>query len=424
MRTNVLLLQGPVGPFFKRLSEEFQRSGHTVYKVNFNGGDAAFYGGERVFNFQGEVDSWAEFLRSLISSLDIKRIYVFGDCRVYHQIAREVAEAESLRFFVFEEGYIRPDFITLEESGVNGHTKMQFSPSGNVYKLRCYRRQLNQYKNVFVNTAWYACRYYLASVLQQHRFKHYVHHRPLNIHSESINWLTAGVRKLRHYVAGKRTEHLLTAQFRQKYFLVPLQVHNDMQITMHSGFSSVSQFIEYVMRSFSAKAPEDIQLVIKHHPLDRAYRNYTAMISQLAKQLGIEGRVHYVFDSHLPSLLRAAKGTVTINSTVGLSSLLHGVPVKTLGHAIYDIEGLTASCALDEFWGKPGEVSAELFFEFREFLLENNQLNGNFYSNQSLNQSPTGIRWSNHLYNEHFLGRKHQEREKVFRPMLIKNSAA
>jgi len=34
---NVLMLQGPVGPFFYRFSKKLQNAGANVYKINFNG---------------------------------------------------------------------------------------------------------------------------------------------------------------------------------------------------------------------------------------------------------------------------------------------------------------------------------------------------------------------------------------------------
>lgn len=39
----VLLLQGPVGPFFKRLAADLRGAGAQVHKVNFNAGDWLFY---------------------------------------------------------------------------------------------------------------------------------------------------------------------------------------------------------------------------------------------------------------------------------------------------------------------------------------------------------------------------------------------
>jgi capsule polysaccharide modification protein KpsS len=42
---HALLLQGPVGPFFRRLADELCARGTAVSKVNFNPGDSLFYRG-------------------------------------------------------------------------------------------------------------------------------------------------------------------------------------------------------------------------------------------------------------------------------------------------------------------------------------------------------------------------------------------
>ena len=92
------------------------------------------------------------------------------------------------------------------------------------------------------------------------------------------------------------------------------------------------------------------------------------------------GRVHYVHDLHLPSLLQAARGVVTINSTVGLQSLFHGTPVVALGEAIYAIDGMVHDGPLDAFWNDPGRVDGALFQRFRSHLVLQTQLNASFYA--------------------------------------------
>ena len=106
----------------------------------------------------------------------------------------------------------------------------------------------------------------------------------------------------------------------------------------HSGFRSIEKFIIEVLESFS-KNNLEIWLVFKHHPVDRDRKDYKSFIINQAELLAIENRVLLLYDTHRPTLLKNAKGTVTINSTVGLSSIYHAPPTITLGKAIYDIEG-------------------------------------------------------------------------------------
>jgi capsular polysaccharide export protein len=162
---------------------------------------------------------------------------------------------------------------------------------------------------------------------------------------------------------------------------VPLQVHNDAQVKVHSDYASVAEFVREVIGSFARKAPADTKLVIKHHPLDRGYNDYARLVDEEAAAIGIEGRVVYIHDQHLPSLFDAARGVVVINSTAGLQALDHRAPVKVCGRAIYDIEGLTFPGTLDAFWGAASEftLDAELFASFRSWLVKQTQLGGSFY---------------------------------------------
>ena len=89
-----------------------------------------------------------------------------------------------------------------------------------------------------------------------------------------------------------------------------------------------------------------------------------------------------------------------INSTVGLSSLFHGTPVKTLGRAVYDLPGLTVQRPLDELWSSPDAVDAEAFEAYRTNLILRNQINANLYRRISA-EDPAGIVWSERLRAEH-----------------------
>jgi capsular polysaccharide export protein len=94
----------------------------------------------------------------------------------------------------------------------------------------------------------------------------------------------------------------------------------------------------------------------------------------------VSNRVHAVHDAHLPTCLKNAVGTVTINSTVGIQSLYHGTPTIALGKALYDIGGLTCKgMPLDRFWSEHHPPDQSLFRKFRRHLIEQTQLSGSFY---------------------------------------------
>ena len=134
------------------------------------------------------------------------------------------------------------------------------------------------------------------------------------------------------------------------------------------------------MVSFAEHAPGDVGLVIKHHPMDRAYSDYRRHIHREAQRLNLGHRVVYLHDQHLPTLLDHTRGVITINSTVGLQALHHGAPVITLGEAVYSMPGLVHSGPLASFWQEPGKVNQTLYQRFRHHLVAHTQLNASFYA--------------------------------------------
>lgn len=413
MHSNVLLLQGPIGPFFRRLSEELTEHGFNVWKVNLNGGDRLFYSGDQSINYKGNLKNWASYLERLLINKSISRVYLYGDCRAYHRIARKISKRYGIRLFVFEEGYIRPNYITLEEYGVNGHSPMlnkHFNFSEFDYKKSS---NIPEKENVlpqktFSRSAVYSIAYYIACRLGRNSFPEYQHHRTMKVCAEGARWIRSGIRKLRFRQVEKDTLQQIISEYDGNYFVCPLQVHCDMQVVIHSKFNSIEHFIGDVLTSFARHAGQNKAIVFKHHPMDRAYKDYSLLFENLVGELGLQGRVFYVHDVCLPTLLKHAEGTVLINSTVGMSSLFHGTPVKTMGKAIYNIPGLTVQRSLESFWKRPGNVNKNIFSAFRQYLVENNQLNGSFIS--VLNKSSaTGLNWSNYLTKEHLFPSVNEE---------------
>lgn len=154
---------------------------------------------------------------------------------------------------------------------------------------------------------------------------------------------------------------------------------------MHSDFPSIAALLSHVLKSFAQHAPKDTQLVVKHHPMDRGFINYQGVFELFFKRYpDLKGRVHYIYDVPLPVLLRRATGVVTLNSTSGISALIHHLPVKVLGRASYDIPGVTDQQSLESFWRNPCAPNHEAFKAYRLFHLNVTQINGSFYSEVKL----------------------------------------
>lgn len=390
----VLLLQGPAGPFFRRLSEDLTSAGAKVFKVNFNGGDYVFYSTGAI-NFSGRMEEWPAYFEDLLDRLNIDVVLLFGDCRPVHLAAREIAWRCGVEIGVFEEGYVRPNYVTFERYGVNGHSRISRIPSFFLKDTKYRVVPPLSLGNTFWHTAFWVCLYYIFASLLQPLFRHYKHHRPLTV-LEALPWLRSAWRKVYYLVKERGVEAQLTGPFSKNFFLVPLQVHNDAQIHIHSHFDTVAQFIGDVVVSFANHAPKNTVLVIKHHPMDRAYFDYTQYIRQLTAKYGLRGRCFYIHDQRLPPLLQRARGVVVVNSTVGLSALYHGASVKVCGKALYDMKGLTFQGSLAQFWTEAPRSgpNRELFERFRNYLIQHTQLNGSFYKRLPIPVMATGLRWT------------------------------
>src|SRR5215470_19973840 len=116
-----LFLQGIATRFFEDLGRALAARGHTVHRVNFNGGDRAFWRLPGAVDFHGREEEWPSFLEGLVAAAGVSDIILFGDCRPLHRAAIAVARRQGLRTWVVEEGYLRPDWISFEPGGVNGY---------------------------------------------------------------------------------------------------------------------------------------------------------------------------------------------------------------------------------------------------------------------------------------------------------------
>jgi capsule polysaccharide modification protein KpsS len=374
----VALLQGPAGPFFCKLAKLLRERRATVVKVNFNAGDDLFYRGPEVVRFRGPFEAWPGFFERLVGERGIEAIVVFGDTRPLHRMAIEASARLGVRPFVIDEGYLRPDFVSFEEGGVLSRSSMPRDPE---FYRELAIEPLPEPRSVgdaLTPAALYTVAYASSHALLGWRYPHYRHHRDIRPLPQALCWARGGVRRALHDRRDRELDRRIAAGDTPPFYLVPLQVHLDAAVR-DSGFDDIGEFIATTVRSFARHAPGESLLLVKDHPMGRPYRDYSQLLARLGAEHGVSERLKYVDVIHLPTALRRARGTVVINSTVGLSSIHHGTPVKCLGSAVYDLPGLTFQGSLDEFWGDPGQVDADLYERFRWWLRTHTQINGSVW---------------------------------------------
>ncbi|EID8645699.1 capsule biosynthesis protein [Campylobacter coli] len=377
----VLLLQGPVGTFFHRLAIKMKKNKTKVFKLNFNGGDFLFYpSGKRCKCDEKDLEN---FYESFFKEKKIDAIVMYNDCRLIHAKAIKVAKELGIGIWIFEEGYLRPYCITFEKDGVSANSSL---PRDKNFYLSCNiltKESIKEIPGGFKFMAFSAFLYWLFSFLLAPFFNNKLHHRTL-FPFEFLFWFRSLYRKYLYKFTEKKLNQKIYS-LEKKYFLAILQVYNDTQIKHHYK-KSIEEFIEELILSFANHARAKSYLIFKHHPMDRGYRNYSKLINGLSQKYHVEGRIFYVHDTYLPTLLKNALGCITINSTAGLSAILEGCPTKVCGNAFYNFEGLAYPKKLQFFWREAHayKPNPNLVLNFKNYLLNTNQFNGNFYKNSFL----------------------------------------
>jgi len=364
----VLLLQGPVGPFFDRLTRWLRTQGAEVHRVVFHPGDKRDCQALTPIAYSGGHDEWPAFLDELIQRLGIDTLVLFGQARRLHALAIAQANARGLAVVVTEEGYVRPGYMTMELGGVNGFSntlqRYQWVPVSPGPRVQTQRPAPSDHH--FRQMAWFACRHYWHLHWGQPLSAHYQHHRPTDVVHHSRYWVTSWLKKHWRWLPDHARVKALADQ---PYYFVPLQHDGDSQITHHSRFDNTTDFLVEVVTSFARHAPAHTRLVVRQHPHARGGRGPARFLRELTRQLGVQDRVVYLVEGHTPTLVTNARGVVVINSTVGLQALMRNKPLAVLGDALYKQPKLCFSGPLDDFWASTPPPSPEHTHHFIEQLI-------------------------------------------------------
>lgn len=381
-----LFLQGPHGSYFARLGGALAARGHGVYRINLCGGDRHDWPGPAT-SYHGTLRSWPVFFDDFIVDHDITDVVLFGDCRPHHSSAHGMAKLRGLRVHVIEEGYIRPDYVTLEEGGVNGHSRMPRDPAW----FRAEAARLPPLEegvpvaSSFRRRAEETIRHLLATMACWPLYPLYRTHRPHHPLVEAAGWaIWAANRPIEQRLSARTLARVLAERAAHPYFLVPLQLNSDYQLRVHSPFNDMRAALRFIIKSFAEAAPRHSRLVVKRHPLDNGLVAWRGMTRALARRHGVEDRVFYLGDADIAAVVPHAAGAVMVNSTVGTLALNHGIPVAVLGHAVYDVAGVVHRGALETFWDAPPAPDAGLWAAVRRVFIDRSLVRGGFLSEEGL----------------------------------------
>ncbi|KPP85755.1 MAG: capsular polysaccharide export protein [Rhodobacteraceae bacterium HLUCCO07] len=379
-----LFLQGPHGPFFHQLGKMLRRAGADVWRVGFNAGDRAFwFDAARYIPYRGTQDDWPETFAGLVRDKGITDIVLYGDARRIHAEAVVQAQKMGLAVHVFEEGYIRPYWVTYERGGTNGNSRlMQMS----VAEMRAALAESDMDAPLppakwgdMRQHVFYGALYHFFVMFRNRDYHNFRAHRDLPVSKEFQLYLKRLL--LMPVQAAERS--LATLRIRSggfPYHLALLQLEHDSSFQAHSPFSTMTEFLDVVIRGFAEGAPGHHHLVFKAHPLENGRVPLRREIRRMARAQGVEGRVHYVRGGKLAQLLVEARSAVTVNSTAAQQVLWRGIPIKVFGRAVYDKPEFVSTQPLPAFFAGASRPDRKAYHDYRRYLLETSQVAGGFYS--------------------------------------------
>jgi capsular polysaccharide export protein len=433
-----LIVTAPFGPFGRTLAEQLAAEGASVARMLFNAGDAAYWRRSGAVPYTGDVRRWPARLAKLVQDQALTDLIVFGEGGPYNQAvlsqaaklkalaataarstgaaveaspARAAGHAANdappkvpaaqaarlrepsgsgaasaahpnppLRIWVLENGYFRPDWITVEENGVNASSslprdrKAYDPPIPEILPTRPAGRILPHH---VINISLY----HVAQPLGRLVFRRYVY--PYT-QSPWLQFIGHVRRYLSLAVRSKIESDAGVIRERGPFFMACLQREGDAQLLRYSHYADNTAFLAEVLSSFARHAPADARLVIKNHPLDPGLVDLARMTHVLAVERGIADRVDFIDGGNLAALCRACAGMVVNNSSAALSALGFSTPVKVLGEAFFDIDGLTDQKPINAFWTNPTPPDDELFNRFKAHVIARTQVNGNYHEPKAL----------------------------------------
>jgi len=118
----------------------------------------------------------------------------------------------------------------------------------------------------------------------------------------------------------------------EKFIYVPFQVNHDSQVLLNSPrVNSMDELFQWLDYSIKKTEDKDLFFVIKEHPSDSTKFKHLHKVN--------ERILFRNFDSK--DLIEKSLATLTLNSTVGLESLILGKKLILLGESCFKISGIT-----------------------------------------------------------------------------------
>jgi capsular polysaccharide export protein len=210
------------------------------------------------------------------------KIMLWNGMTFRQAIALEIAKIHNIKPIYIENGFL-PNRIVIDTKGVNFHNSVP--------------RDITFYQN-------------------------YSHHKMLPTHLIP--------RKVKN---PKKFSHSLQKELPEKYIFVPFQVDYDTQIMLFSPWITNMRELFTLLEEIAQKV--NLNFVFKEHPSSK--KDYPDLHKKIIKS----SNLYFANNHSTQELIQKSDAVLTINSSVGIESLLFQKKVLVLGEAFYKIEGIT-----------------------------------------------------------------------------------
>lgn len=381
-----LFLQGPHGPFFSALGKQLRLTGARVLRLGFNRADEIFWSGQGFLPFRDSPEHLEARLRALIVTEGVTDIVCYGSSRPIHQTALAVAKDTDLTAHVFEEGYLRPYWVTYERDGANAASPVTQLSLGDMAKglesgAPALHEAPDRWGDMRAHMFWGAA-YHAVLLAGNTAYPGFKPHRRPGFRNEFLLHL----KKLLNTPGRALTRKIATARVRHggfPYHLVLLQLAHDANFLNHGPFPDQASFLETVFKGFAEGAPRHHHLVLKAHPLEDGREPLRPLIRQLTAAYGLTGRVHFISGGKLARLLDTTRTALTVNSTAAEQALWRSLPLRAFGDAVFNRPEFVSNQNLCDFFQTPKHPDREAYLIYRAFLLATSQIPGGFYGLRS-----------------------------------------
>ena len=384
-----LFLQGPHGPFVRRLAGRLSASGAPVRRVAFNAADEAEWGNAGPLDrYTGGFQEYSEWLSRYFDRHGVTDVVLYGDSRPEHAMAIAVAWQRGVLCHCLEEGYLRPHWVTYERWGNNGNSPLTGIPLDAMAAAAGPAEPAGTPPpddwGAQRPHLWYSALYHARLLRPSGRYVRHGSRRGMSLWREAGHYVhRAASLPVRRLVHRRRMDRLLTEG--RPYHLVLLQLSFDASMQSFSGYRNSAEFVAECVSAFARGAPPDDLLAFKTHPFEDGRERLGRVIAREGARHGVAHRLVFLDGGPgLGPLLDGARSAVTINSTGAQQALCRGLPVAARGRAVYARPGLVSEQPLERFFARPERPDRQAYGHFRRFLLMTSQIEGSFYSDAGI----------------------------------------